>query len=255
MRNFWFLFLLFLIDVRTQLDASGGAITNSRYADSLIGSEGPTGPTGDAGPPGNAGATGATGPTGATGVNGATGPTGPTGDAGPPGNAGATGTTGPTGATGVAGATGPTGATGATGPVSSGVFANLFTESAVLSNNSVGFPTTPQINQGNAVSVSFDGTSITINQGGFYLVSYAISVRLNQSSQYYAWILDDSVVVESSELYADISSTPAIAFPVIFSKTFICEFSQGSVIKLQTNGLLTASTNGTTASLTIQLLD
>jgi hypothetical protein len=232
-------FLLFLL-LKFQINAAGGAVTDSRYADSLVGGQGPEGPPGATGATGPRGVRGPTGATGATGTEGGTGPAGPTG---------------PTGPAGVNGSTGGTGPAGATGPGSSGVFANLFTENAVLDNNSVIFPIIPQINKGNAVSVISGGTTIIINQGGFYLVSYAISVRLNQSSQYYAWILDDSVVVESSELYADISSVPAIAFPVMFSKTFICEFTQGSQIKLNTNGLLTASTNGTTASITFQLLD
>jgi len=73
----------------------------------IQGIQGPTGPQGVPGPKG---------PTGGTGAQGQVGPQGPTGLQGIPGMMGATGQPGPQGATGPAGQQGSAGATGPTGP-------------------------------------------------------------------------------------------------------------------------------------------
>jgi len=163
------------------------------------GPAGATGATGPQGEPGPAGATGATGPQGEPGPTGATGAIGPQGEPGPtgatgatgpqgePGPAGATGATGPqgepgpagaTGATGPQGEPGPTGATGATGTVPTDSAASYYNFQAQLTSGEQ-IPVFSQYTdpQGNIVQSNTRAISLA---AGNYLVSYKISVTLNQ---------------------------------------------------------------------------
>jgi hypothetical protein len=159
-----------------------------------VGLPGSKGDTGDNGPTGATGLTGVVGPTGA-GVTGATGQTGPTGFNGLTGPTGATGITGAgeTGATGLTGATGMTGATGIAGPT--GPIVYQISEVLELYNR-----TTSQSVSGNSnLSIYFDstimgstsayytvdnstlinGTRISINQTGKYLVSSIVAFSVS----------------------------------------------------------------------------
>jgi collagen type VII alpha len=185
------------------IDGSTGAtgITGATGMTGIFGATGMTGPTGVGlpGAQGDTGAMGQTGPTGPTGMTGAgeTGAIGQTGQTGPTGFVGMTGPTGPTGMTGAGetGATGrtgmtgdqgPTGMTGATGPI-------VYQNAEVLQMYA---RTTNQTVSGNTnLPIIFDtfilgststyytadnstpanGTRISVNQTGRYLVSAIIA--------------------------------------------------------------------------------
>jgi hypothetical protein len=318
------LFLLFLL-LKFQINAAGGAVTDSRYTDSLVGGQGPegpagatgaTGPTGPAGPgSGETGATGATGPTGPagpgsgdTGPTGPTGLTGPTGDTGPTGATGLTGSTGDTGPTGAIGLTGPTGdtgptgaigltgptgdtgpagaigltgptgdtgpigptgptglagLTGPTGPVSSGVFVTYNTNTGASLVSTTVVPLYFQSALSGVFTLDQQNHQITIQQAGFYLVSYAISTQMATNVDYYAQLSEvngqTATPIDASMVFgtAGTGITVIGSWPSVLSKTFICEFDQGEVIRLETNAPLYSgiSNGGRAASITLQLLE
>ena len=117
--------------------------------------------------------TGITGPTGPTGVTGPTGPTGVTGPTGPTGVTGPTGPTGVTGPTGPTGITGPTGPTGPTGTEEASSLLSLYSVPAASGSSGQGILFDKNgASNGAAISHTAGSATVTINEPGFYELSF-----------------------------------------------------------------------------------
>lgn len=145
------------------------------------GPAGPTGPAGPIGPIGPVGPAGPIGPAGQRGANGIQGIPGMNGPQGIPGIQGIQGVPGVAGATGVTGATGAVGATGATGATGAGItdFLSVFRADPGTGTDTVG-GNEPIVlngllaNAGGAFTFVPPSSTITINETGSYLITFAI---------------------------------------------------------------------------------
>lgn len=149
--------------------------------------KGATGPTGPKGPAGATGITGAMGPSGVIGATGSTGPTGPNGSTGPNGPPGFAGATGPGGSTGSTGSMGVTGTATFLAP-SLGAFYSTRQQMLGASGDAIFFEHTNAPITGTAIAftpgVGPAGETFTINQTGFYEISYgAFSVQTSTTGQ------------------------------------------------------------------------
>ena len=151
----------------------------------VTGATGPQGVTGATGPQGVTGATGPQGVTGATGPQGVTGATGPQGVTGATGPQGVTGATGPQGVTG---ATGPQGATGVSGAVSEFLSAYSTPSQPGTSGSKLIFDRNA-VSYGTSVTHSQNSADVTIEQPGYYYISFHGSISPAQGQKYPLTIL------------------------------------------------------------------
>ncbi|WP_444547400.1 hypothetical protein [Priestia megaterium] len=146
-----------------------------------MGAQGPQGDTGAQGPAGPQGPMGAQGPQGDTGAQGPAGPQGPMGAQGPQGDTGAQGPTGPQGPMGAQGPQGPQGIQGPAGVCECEPeycnFYRVSSDGMVSSGEAVSFDTTGTVCTAGDFIRSGDGTTITVVNGGDYLINYSVTFR------------------------------------------------------------------------------
>ncbi|MBD8114349.1 hypothetical protein IFR13_24690 [Bacillus megaterium] len=121
------------------------------------------------------------GPQGDTGAQGPAGPQGPMGAQGPQGDTGAQGPAGPQGPMGAQGPQGPQGIQGPAGVCECEPeycnFYRVSSDGMVSSGEAVSFDTTGTVCTAGDFIRSGDGTTITVVNGGDYLINYSVTFR------------------------------------------------------------------------------